>query len=347
MGNHYWNRDQRDQYEPYYRRCYERFPGEPDAAQCHWRIAFASWMAREPRAKQMMVEHAAKWPASAKASAALYFAGRYQECIEKWPMSYYTVLSRRKIKATVNTAPDERFTPTAEAKARINRAKQLEAAALPEWSDFELQSLAEAQPFVAAMELAENASRRGEYYVGLRYVKSIARGYLNLPVEAAPQRFWKAAFPRPFAGALEKYCTDNGLDPHLVAGLIRQESEFNPAAVSRAKAYGLTQVLPSTGRELYRRLGLGSFHTSVLTNPDVNLRLGTRYLKQLNTSLGGNWEYTLAAYNAGKSRVDRWKLTHQYREPAEFIESIPFDETREYVQIVLRNADVYRRLYAH
>jgi soluble lytic murein transglycosylase len=131
----------------------------------------------------------------------------------------------------------------------------------------------------------------------------------------------------------------------LIAALIRQESEFNPRAVSRARAYGLTQVLPSTGRQLSRRLGIGGFRTDRLFDPSLNLRLGTHYLRSLLDMHNGRWEVTLAAYNAGKSRTDVWQSWYDYREPAEFVETIPFTETRTYVAVVLRNADVYRRLY--
>jgi soluble lytic murein transglycosylase len=127
--------------------------------------------------------------------------------------------------------------------------------------------------------------------------------------------------------------------------LIRQESEFNPKAISRAKAYGLTQVLPSTGRQISRRAGVTGFSTAMLLQPEPNLKLGSFYLKGLLDQHDGRWERTLASYNAGKSRSDLWSTWGEYREPAEFIESVPFTETRNYIQIVLRNAEVYRRLY--
>jgi soluble lytic murein transglycosylase len=135
------------------------------------------------------------------------------------------------------------------------------------------------------------------------------------------------------------------VDPYVVAGLIRQESEFNARVVSHANAYGLTQILPSTGRDLSRRVGMRAFTTAMLFDPAVNLRLGTYYLKILLKSFGGRWEDVLAAYNGGGSRVTKWRRFGEFNEQAEFIETIPFDETRDYVQSVLRNAAVYRRLY--
>jgi soluble lytic murein transglycosylase len=164
-------------------------------------------------------------------------------------------------------------------------------------------------------------------------------------LEAAPQGFWRLAFPLPYRTDLERYARERSLDPYMVAAVVRQESAFNPKAVSPSKAYGLTQILPSTGRDLSRRLKVRAFNTLMLFQPALNLQLGTYYLRWLVDSLDGNWEAALASYNAGKTRAVAWMSWADFREPAEFIETIPFNETRNYVQIVLRNADMYRRLY--
>jgi soluble lytic murein transglycosylase len=103
------------------------------------------------------------------------------------------------------------------------------------------------------------------------------------------------------------------------------------------------QVLPSTGRALARRERL-PYSRHRLFDPEYNLRLGTLHLADLVSSYG-SIEKALAAYNAGEHRVSKWTAGGDYSEPAEFVESIPFTETREYVQIVMRNAEVYRRLY--
>jgi soluble lytic murein transglycosylase len=105
------------------------------------------------------------------------------------------------------------------------------------------------------------------------------------------------------------------------------------------------QVMVRTGAQLAPRLGIRRLTTGMLYDPEINIRLGTYYFRQMLDQHGGNVEKTLAAYNAGKSRVDRWSLWGEYGEPGEFIETIPFTETRGYVQIVLRNAAMYRRLY--
>jgi soluble lytic murein transglycosylase len=115
--------------------------------------------------------------------------------------------------------------------------------------------------------------------------------------------------------------------------------------VSRAKAYGLTQILPVTGRQFARSVGIPRFTTRLLYQPATNLKIGSSILKSMLDAHGGSLEQTLAAYNAGPARVTDWLTWATYREPAEFVESIPFTETRDYVQGVLRNAEMYRRLY--
>src|SRR5262249_34698913 len=144
----------------------------------------------------------------------------------------------------------------------------------------------------------------------------------------------RLAFPIPYRRPLEEHSRQQSLDPYLVAALVRQESEFNTKAVSRSNAYGLTQVLPSTGRQVSKKLGMGKFRANMLFLPDTNLRIGTYYLRSLLDQLDGQSEQALASYNAGKRHVTSWMTWAQFREPAEFVESIPFNETRNYVQSV-------------
>ncbi len=130
-----------------------------------------------------------------------------------------------------------------------------------------------------------------------------------------------------------------------MASLIRQESEFNPAALSRANAFGLMQLLPKVGKGLAKEVKLKNFSTEVLYTPNINLELGTRYFRHMVDHYNGQIEYALAAYNAGEERVDDWRKSGEFKDVEEFVESIPFTETREYVQAILRNAVMYKLLY--
>ena len=116
-----------------------------------------------------------------------------------------------------------------------------------------------------------------------------------------------------------------------------------PKLIPAANAIGLMQLLPKTARHLASLSKVG-YSRARLTDPDYNVRLGTLYLSGLRKDFG-SVESALAAYNAGEERVAQWTAGQHYREIAEFVDSIPFTETREYVEIVTRNAEIYRKLY--
>ncbi len=138
----------------------------------------------------------------------------------------------------------------------------------------------------------------------------------------------------------------DGVEPALVLGLTRQESEFDARAVSRAGARGLMQLMPGTARQTARQIGIG-YNQNRLTNPDYNMQLGAAHLEDLLARWSGSYVLTIAAYNAGSGNVARWVET--YGDPRlpdvdviDWIELIPFGETRNYVQRVLENMQVYR-----
>jgi soluble lytic murein transglycosylase len=169
--------------------------------------------------------------------------------------------------------------------------------------------------------------------------------FFSLPVKDVPMAYWQLLLPRPYWETLEADARANGLDPYLVAALIRQESEFNPDAVSRMNAYGLMQLLPSVGKSMARKDGQRHFTTNELLDPSTNLQLGTQDLRKSIDHYGGQVDYALAAYNAGDSPVHQWMSTNNYKDIAEWVESIPYTETREYVQAILRNRELYREVY--
>lgn len=168
--------------------------------------------------------------------------------------------------------------------------------------------------------------------------------HISATGQLMPTEIWKVFYPMPFQDSLFKYARERDLDPFLVAGLVRQESTFNPRVRSRAGARGLMQIMPATGKQLARQEGR-SYRLAELYDPEVNMRYGTRYLKDLIDRFDGRIDYALAGYNAGPHRVRRWTGMDMAIDPEVFIEEIPFTETRNYVKLVLRNEMVYRRLY--
>ena len=197
----------------------------------------------------------------------------------------------------------------------------------------------------ATLQIARIYRDSGQEHRALQFLKRSLPGYYSVELSALPREYWEILFPRPYWDELVRQARANALDPYLVASLIRQESEFNPGALSRANAYGLMQLLPQVGRSEARAVRMRGFSTSSLLVPTVNIQLGTHYFRTMVTQYNGQVEYALAAYNAGSNRVDEWMQNGKYGDIAEFVESIPFTETREYVQAIMRNSKVYRQLY--
>jgi len=377
-GNRFLLDNRPDDFIPLYKTVYEEFPSDAAAGTAHWKVTFQAYLAGHSDAAALLREHLRKYPKHATAGAALYFLGRiaeaesdtatartfYQRLDKAFTNTYYGMLARRRLEAPELREPQsalnaEQFLATlalpeakpvslepatAAANARIGRSRLLRSAGLNDLADGELRFGARdgEQPVVLAVEMATAAEAS---YQGLRIMKSLASEYLNLPLAGAPRQFWELLFPLPYREALVASARARGLDPYLLAGLIRQESEFNPEALSHKNAYGLTQVEAATGRRYARQAGVARFNKRVLFQPATNLKIGATIFQSMLDENGGKLEETLASYNAGPNRLASWLMWRTYREPAEFVESIPFTETREYVQAVLRNADVYRRLY--
>jgi soluble lytic murein transglycosylase len=380
-GNYYVKTNEWTLYVPLFRAAYEGFPTDPEADPCHWKVTWSAYVNRRPEAAGLLREHLIRFPSSSYAAAALYFLGRaseakgdpgaakacYQKLVQNFNGYYYYSLGEDRLRdrALADVFPSSEmrsflsglalrlpsnpgtFEPKPATRLRLERARLLALAALDDLAEEELRfgAATEDQPHVLAMEMARTASKHGAPDRAIRLIKKNVPDYFALPFDSAPRAFWELAYPLPYRSSLLRYANQRNLDPYLVAGLVRQESEFNPKAVSPARAYGLAQILPSTGRSISRKLGVKRFRTSTLLEPDTNLKFGVYYLRTLLDGQGGKLPQTLASYNAGSTRVASWMAWAEFREPAEFVETIPFSETRNYVQLVLRNAAFYRRLY--
>jgi soluble lytic murein transglycosylase len=161
---------------------------------------------------------------------------------------------------------------------------------------------------------------------------------------------WRALYPAGYWPAVSRESAKNGLNPFITLSLIRQESLFDHRAVSSADARGLMQLMPSTGKMTYDMLSKGGggparFDENSLFDPDTNIRLGAAHFATLAVKYGGNMARSIAAYNAGAVAVDKWMGRFGEVEDDEFVERIPYSETRGYVKKVLRNAALYRRIY--
>lgn len=332
-----------------------RYPNAPQAPIAGFRRGLAEW----PNARSAAADFdtlVARHPGSEEAIAARYWAGRaweragqraeaekrWREVIAKSPMSYYAGLSADRLKIAGWTPPPgaDTVAHTAVVDSAVARVRLLDRLGMDVESRFELDALAERAKKTPAEApvIAQALIALGQPSRALR----VATGALDSA--PASRTLLRAAYPLVHSDALVAEAKRNDLDPALVAGLIRQESSFNPAAVSPAGARGLMQLMPSVGAAIARARGYPLWNPTLLFEPEVSLELGSAHLAS-SLRKGEPPARALAAYNAGATRVARWSQRPGAEDPELFAEWIPFTETRDYVRIVQRNADVYRALY--
>jgi soluble lytic murein transglycosylase len=297
-----------------------------------------------------------------RSAAALFWAGRgsldlgesaaakarFEEALAADPFSFYGARAAERLGtslASVPLAPAPEPDPrtAAELAETLARADLLRELELREEAEFEMERARErfADRPAALYAVAEAMIAQGQPIAGALLGRQIQqqRG-------AWDDRLLRIVYQFPYRELVVRESRRNGLDPFLVAGLIRQESFFNPVAVSPAGAVGLMQVMPETGRGLARRVGIGSYDPRMLREPELNVRLGTLFLADQLRRWGGKPTDAFAAYNAGPGRIARWRSLPEYRDEDVFVERIPIAETRDYVKKVRLHAHIYRRLYA-
>jgi soluble lytic murein transglycosylase-like protein len=156
---------------------------------------------------------------------------------------------------------------------------------------------------------------------------------------------WRTLYPFAFKDIVESMAKAADVDPFLIVSLMRAESVYDQDARSLVGARGLMQIMPFTGVRIARTMGDGVFAVSDLHSPEVNIGYGAYYIKKLINYYRGSEILAVAAYNGGPGAVDRWLGVYQNLEMDEFVESIPFRETRRYVKSVFRNFDNYKRIW--
>jgi soluble lytic murein transglycosylase len=206
----------------------------------------------------------------------------------------------------------------------------------------ELRAQARNAPPAEALLLSTELTRLGRPIEGINVA-------LDLRTRGEPwsRRLLEAVYPFPQRERVFREAKEWEADPMLMAALIRQESAWVEDIVSSAGAIGLMQVMPETGRTLFRQLGDGDFRADMLEVADLNLHLGAAYLMDALARYAGDLPLTLSAYNAGPHRADRWKSFPEAVDRLRFTERIPFAETRDYVKRVTRNLVLYRALYGN
>jgi soluble lytic murein transglycosylase len=376
LASHYIINDEDAAADRVFRELVERFPTHRYGERAAWKTGwFAYRNGRFAETAEIFENAAAAFPRADNRPAWLYWSGRardqlgdvaaanarYRLAVTDYQNTYYGRLSTRLL--------EQRREP-----AVVPSATRAAAAAPPVTvpTDDLIRALAAAELYDDALREVQYAQRvygdspqlqatfawlRHRQGLGLKGTDrfNALRGAINAMRRAYPQ-FMTAGgerlppdvlriiFPLDFWPLIQKYAKAHDLDPFLIAALMAQESTFTPEIRSAANAIGLMQITPPTGRTLARQLGIRRFSASMLTQPETNVRMGTKYFKDMATKFGGV-HYALAGYNAGPHRVVEWMAEAPGLPQDEFIDNIPFAETQNYVKRILGTAEDYRRLY--
>jgi soluble lytic murein transglycosylase len=374
-GNMYLLRKDYPRAAEYYSYLAQHFPSSKNASAAHWRAGWLNYrLGNYDIAARIFDEQIHNFSGTPETASALYWRGRlyetqdhnpaqavanYRTIVRVYQHFFYAQMARQRLAALGSTIPaaapdlDEikaADLPTLaesfpEDSPHLAKAKLLANAGLNSYIPREIAADPDSGSWSALAEAQIYASY-GEAYRAMRALKRALPGAASASIQSIPLAYWHILFPAPYWNTIKAESAKNNLVPYLVASLIRQESEFNPSVISYANAWGLMQLLPSTGKSLARQEGMTHFQTFQLLDPETNIRLGTRYLRQTLDRFGGVPEYALAAYNAGESRVEDWQSAGPYSGIDEFVESIPFTQTRDYVQAILRNIEIYREIDA-
>jgi soluble lytic murein transglycosylase len=359
----------------YYSQLATAFPHSRLAPSTSWRAAWLTYrMGDKAAAARLFDAQIARYPYDSHVAAALYWRGVVYQEVEKNPAAaaayyhrivaafchyYYATVAEQRLRelgpvtpdpepalARITAPPVETYTEEVpQDSVHVERARLLANAGLNQYIAPEMSAAPDSAEWRAYAE-AQLYSSYGESWRALQVLKRKVHSYFARPLDTMPRSYWNMLFPEPYWSTLQQDALAQGLDPYLVASLIRQESEFDPEQISYANAWGLMQLLPSVGRQMARREHVRPFRTEYLLNPNVNLKLGTAYFASLMQEFHGQPEYALAAYNAGDDRVKAWLANGPYASLPEFVESIPFTQTRDYVQAILRNRVLYEKLYS-
>ena len=373
-----------DEANRFYRMMADRFSSGRRVTRAHWRVAWYHYRQRNyRRALALFTEHLRRFPGSPHRPAALYWTARiredsgdsaqarsiYQAITELFSNHYYAHRSRERLAGHRPTKADRAaLEPTL--SAILDRFKRRTASRfssrsaqvpdLPGRLSARVRTLGLIRMFEAAagellrtspntrgtqLQAAMLLHRGGHYRASTSHLQQLFPGFVYRSFATLPRRIWRMLLPIDYAPLFAREARRHGLDPYLLVALVRQESAFDPSAVSVAQARGLMQLIPPTARKVAGKLQLDRFSIGQLFNPLLNIRLGSQYLADRLAQFEGDIDRAVASYNAGPDPVTLWLSEGDYREAAEFVENIPFTETRNYVKIFHRNYQLYKRLY--
>ena len=344
-----------------YREAGERFPGTRWGQRALWSVGWVQYRARQWRAARDEWLKVAQGDPGDVAPALYYWAARaaepmgradlategFRRVSAQYPDSYYGQRAAARLqipaRALVTALPDM---PVGELPW-FDRYRELDMLAQIDDATSELAAAAQRAPsqYQAAVGalLSQRYAQQGELGRGIAMAEQV-RDLAGGAGHGLPLILWEALYPQAFWEVISKSAARTGVDPYLVAGVIREESRFDPRAVSPASAYGLMQLLPGTAKGAARLAGIPAPGVQGLFDPQTNVLLGSVVLQELLVRYN-RVDLALAAYNAGLGSVGQWQTQRGGLDPEVFVEEIPYSETRNYVKTVMQSAAMYKWLY--
>lgn len=357
----------------WWNRLLSHFPKHPLAAESAWELA---WSYQQQKNTRKALEYLKKglktriYSSELKAKL-LFWQGKLQQAIGRQdlaeksfeqlilrqPNTYYgmrlistddipesilQVIKSRKAK--LYAKPTEKLSN--KTKELLKRTEFLFDVAEPEQALKELfAGLGHYKDRALNWHVSHLLHRRGEYYSLLRIV---ANYYLPRMVTLAvgEHPLWELAYPRPYWSLLKSYANQAGIDPYFALAIMREESHFDPQALSSSKAMGLMQLMPATAKAVARKKKIKLNEKAEIFNPELNARLGTLYLGSLADRFKSELIYTAGSYNAGPHNMLKWINRWRGKSLDAFVEQIPFTETRNYVKRVYRSYKLYKHIYS-
>jgi soluble lytic murein transglycosylase len=382
IGRYHERRNNFEQAANYYSQLIAKYPQADKADEAHFFLAWRAHQARDyANASRLLTEHIANyggvtenrgkagfWAAvdSDRAGNRARALALFRGMLTRYGAGWYGANSERRIllmeKEGVRIAQSDTLarraveglqvlnvpqeTLSESDQHHIRKAEDLMRIAFYTSASNELDAAREDAPNspIVNLRIAQIFRAQGEPVAAINALKRAYPDYGQMLPEEMNRESWDIFYPLRYWSNIREESRRHGLDPYFIAGLIRQETVFDPKARSRANALGLMQLLPSTGQAVARKVNGGRFSSNELFNPVYNIQLGTAYVKEMLDRFG-KFEYVAAAYNGGPTRVSRWIRELPGNEIEEWVESIPLSETRGYVQGVYRNSRQYQRLY--
>ncbi|MGE3551011.1 MAG: transglycosylase SLT domain-containing protein, partial [Geobacter sp.] len=266
----------------------------------------------------------------------------YKQLLNEYPFGFYAAWRRNQQQQVTGWEPLTASLPEPSLPAGSDRILALVDCGL----------MVDARTELTALKSSSPLRQQAAGFARLHLLADDPHGAIVIFHQNRPERwerqslpFWALGYPRPYAELFSKHAAANRLPESLVLALAKAESSFRPAVKSPVGAIGLMQLMPATARMTAGYKGSKPYNPLWLVDPEYNIRLGTKHLRELLDQFHQDAVFTLASYNAGAGAVNRWRKNFGSLERDEFIENIPYRETRDYVKKIVAHISVYQSLY--